>query len=72
MSPLLFILVMEYLTHVLRWYVENLDFRFHPGCKHLGTNTLYFDDNFIFLCKANNKALKSFLDGFQLFFILLV
>lgn len=32
-SPLLFVLVMEYLSRVLSKMSELLDFRFHPMCK---------------------------------------
>lgn len=59
MSPLLFVLVMEYLTRILHWFALNSDLKFHLGCKNVNLNALCFADDLILLCRANSKALHS-------------
>lgn len=67
MSPLLFVLVMEYLARVLQWYAKNSDLKFHPSCRKVGLSALCFTDDLILLCKANFKAFGSLLKGFNIF-----
>lgn len=48
MSPLLFVLVMEYLTS-LKKMSEKSDFRYHPMCKSTKITHLIVADDLIFL-----------------------
>ncbi|XP_062118996.1 uncharacterized protein LOC133832701 [Humulus lupulus] len=52
-SPLLFVLVMEYLTRLLQFGAMHHDFRFHPLCKNLKIINLCFVDDLVIFCKAN-------------------
>ncbi|WMV08826.1 hypothetical protein MTR67_002211 [Solanum verrucosum] len=57
MSPLLFVLVMEYLTRSLNKMSELSDFRFHPMCKRTKLAHLIFADDLMILCKAHEKSI---------------
>ncbi|GAB2294273.1 hypothetical protein Dimus_038289 [Dionaea muscipula] len=66
-SPLLFVIVMEYLTRCLRKASMRSDFRFHPKCKKLGIVSLCFADDLMIVVKAELPILmniKSCLDHF--------
>ncbi|XP_062089139.1 uncharacterized protein LOC133795698 [Humulus lupulus] len=66
-SPLLFVLVMEYLTRLLKQVVYNRDFRFHPMCKHLKLVNLCFADDLILFCKGNFRSVQLMFEGFMSF-----
>lgn len=51
MSPLLFVLVMEYLTRLLGKMSEVHDFKFHPMCKASKLTHLIFADDLMIFCK---------------------
>lgn len=67
MSPLLFVLVMEYFTRVLHSFALNSELKFHSGCRKMGINSLCFADDLILLCKAEYKTVSSLLEAFKLF-----
>lgn len=69
MSPLLFVLTMEYLTRVLLWYNHHSGLNFHPGCKRANLPALCFIDDLILLSKANVKVVSSLLNAFDMFSI---
>ncbi|XP_062101035.1 uncharacterized protein LOC133806957 [Humulus lupulus] len=66
-SPLLFVLVMEYLTRLLRLVSRHKDFRFHPMCKSLHLVNLFFVDDLILFCKGNLRSFQLLFDGFSRF-----
>ncbi|XP_062075622.1 secreted RxLR effector protein 78-like [Humulus lupulus] len=69
MSPLLFVLIMEYLTRRLQLVALDPSFRFHPMCKSLKLVNLCFADDLIIFCKGTQSAvfsLKIALDEFSL------
>ncbi|XP_062075831.1 uncharacterized protein LOC133779952 [Humulus lupulus] len=51
-SPLLFVLIMEYLTRLLAHNAGKKGFGFHPLCKHLRLTNLCFADDLIIFCKG--------------------
>ncbi|XP_062112930.1 uncharacterized protein LOC133824079 [Humulus lupulus] len=55
-SPLLFVIVMDYLTRLLLKAGMEKYFRFHPLCKSLKLVSLCFADNLLLFCKANLKS----------------
>ncbi|XP_062075636.1 uncharacterized protein LOC133779733 [Humulus lupulus] len=57
-SPLLFVLVMEYLTHLLQLGATQSKFKFHPLCKSLKIINLCFADDLIIFCKANRDSIQ--------------
>ncbi|XP_062079955.1 uncharacterized protein LOC133784682 [Humulus lupulus] len=57
-SPLLFVLVMEYLTWLPQLGATQHDFKFHPLCKSLKIINLCFADNLIIFCKANKGSVQ--------------
>ncbi|XP_062080078.1 uncharacterized protein LOC133784822 [Humulus lupulus] len=68
MSPLLFVLIMEYMTRRLQLVALEPSFRFHPMCKSLKLINLCFADDLILFCKGTHSAvlsLKNALDDFS-------
>ncbi|XP_062113330.1 uncharacterized protein LOC133824458 [Humulus lupulus] len=57
-SPLLFVLVMEYLTRLLQLGATQSKFNFHPLCKNLNIINLCFADDLIIFCKENRDSIQ--------------
>ncbi|XP_062080350.1 uncharacterized protein LOC133785111 [Humulus lupulus] len=67
MSPLLFVLIMEYLTRSLQLAALSSPFRYHPMCKSLKLINLCFADDLLLFCKGYLpvvRAVKEVLDDF--------
>ncbi|XP_048502985.1 uncharacterized protein LOC125498757 [Beta vulgaris subsp. vulgaris] len=67
MSPLLFILCMDYLTRILTYIGELQEFKFFTGCASMKLNHLRFADDFLLFCKEEAKSAYLLLQGLQLF-----
>ncbi|XP_062093733.1 uncharacterized protein LOC133799749 [Humulus lupulus] len=67
-SPLIFVLVKEYLTRLLKQASHQREFRFHPMCKHLQLVNLCFADDLILFCKGNFRSVQILFDRFLNFF----
>ncbi|XP_062114943.1 uncharacterized protein LOC133828913 [Humulus lupulus] len=57
-SPLLFVIVMEYLTRSLFQATKEKGFKFHPLCKSLNIISLCFVDDLLIVCKANTSSIQ--------------
>uniref|UniRef100_A0A803PYC3 Reverse transcriptase domain-containing protein n=1 Tax=Cannabis sativa TaxID=3483 RepID=A0A803PYC3_CANSA len=67
LSPLLFVLIMEYLTRRLKMAATGTEYNFHPLCKRLGIINLYFADDLILFSKGTRQSmlvLKDVLEEF--------
>ncbi|XP_060973963.1 uncharacterized protein LOC133039152 [Cannabis sativa] len=67
-SPLLFVLIMEYLTRLLQLAAHDFNYRYHLLCKSLKLINLYFADDLIILSKGTRQSLriiKAVLDDFS-------
>lgn len=62
-SPLLFVLVMEYLSRVLKYMCALPDFAFHPMCKQLKLSHLIFANDLRIFCKANTNFVKRVMEA---------
>ncbi|XP_062104168.1 uncharacterized protein LOC133815329 [Humulus lupulus] len=60
MSPLLFVLIMEYLTRSLQLAARASTFRYHPMCNSLKLLNLCFADDLILFCKGSLSAVRIF------------
>lgn len=67
MSPLLFVLIMEYLTRILIYQSRFNGLCFHPSCKPFQRNSLCFADDLILMCKPISKYFGAMLDGLNMF-----
>lgn len=67
MSPLLFVLCMEYLSRVLTLVGALSEFKFHPRCRGVKLNHLIFADDVILCCKGEYATVFTMLEGFQHF-----
>lgn len=52
MSPLLFVICMEYLSRLLTYAGKQKGYQFHHRCKNLALNHLVFADDLIIFCKG--------------------
>ncbi|XP_062089551.1 uncharacterized protein LOC133796085 [Humulus lupulus] len=69
LSPLLFVLIMEYLTRRLQMAACVPTFRYHPMCKSLNLLNLCFADDLLLFCKGNLasvQVLREALEEFSL------
>lgn len=53
MSPLLFVLCMDYLSRLLTYAGRQKGYQFHHRCKGLGLNHLVFADDLLIFCKGD-------------------
>ncbi|XP_062118672.1 uncharacterized protein LOC133832328 [Humulus lupulus] len=67
MSPLLFVLIMEYMTRCLQSDARSSSFRFHPMCKSLKLINLCFVDDVILFCKGSVAAVTVLKDSLKKF-----
>ncbi|XP_047261967.1 uncharacterized mitochondrial protein AtMg01250-like, partial [Capsicum annuum] len=67
MSPLLFVLVMEYLSRTLRKMSELPDFRFHPMCKKTKLTHLVFADDLMIFCKGTASSVSRVMEALDHF-----
>ncbi|XP_062109574.1 uncharacterized protein LOC133821078 [Humulus lupulus] len=66
-SPLLFVLAMEYCTRLLCQASMDKSFRFHPKCKPLKMVNLCFADDLVIFCKGVSSSVQIMRDGFTEF-----
>lgn len=63
MSPLLFVMVMEYFNRMLKRVAINPAFRYHLGCKSVGLNCLSFAVYVLVFCKGLEQSVKLIVDA---------
>ncbi|XP_056698158.1 uncharacterized protein [Spinacia oleracea] len=67
LSPLLFVVCMEYLFRTLYKVGEDSYFKFHPRCRSTKLTHLCFADDLILCCKGEFHSIQLLLQGFKLF-----
>ncbi|XP_074277489.1 uncharacterized protein LOC141601119 [Silene latifolia] len=68
-SPLLFIVCMEYFTGVLNVVTQRKEFRFHPLCKLLNLSHLCFVEDFLLFSRGDPDFVKVILSAFATFLV---
>ena len=67
LSPLFFVIGMEYLSRSLHLLSHNPDFQFHPRCRKLKLNHMCFADVLMLLCKGDLNSTKLICNTLDLF-----
>ncbi|XP_062118599.1 uncharacterized protein LOC133832223 [Humulus lupulus] len=67
LSPLLFVICMEYLSRILAKVACKHDFHFHHRCTELKLTHLCFADNIILFCRGDIISILRLLQGFKWF-----
>lgn len=65
--PLLFVLIMEYFTRILKKMSTRDDFCFYYGCKALKLNHLIFGDDLMLFCKGDVKSVHLMMGALKAF-----
>lgn len=68
-SPLLFVLMMEYLHRILLQLKDELDFNFHPKCERLNIVNLCFADGLLLFVRGDIQSVELLMDQFNKFSI---
>lgn len=66
-SPLLFIICMEYLYRIMKWITNQRGFQYHIKCKGIKLNHLCFADDVMFFCKGKLKSVELILSRLKTF-----
>ncbi|XP_021853707.1 uncharacterized protein [Spinacia oleracea] len=66
-SPLLFVICMEYLSRILNRVSAMPQFQFHPRCKGIGLTHLCFADDLIICSRGDYHSIYLLLQAFKLF-----
>lgn len=67
LSPLLFVICMEYLSRTMKYVGTLPQFSFHPRCAGMTLNHLCFADNVLLFCKGDAQAIFCMIQGLKLF-----
>ncbi|KAL2904979.1 LINE-1 retrotransposable element ORF2 protein [Bienertia sinuspersici] len=65
LSPLLFVLGMEYLSRTLNRLNEDPEFKLHPRCKGIQLTHMCFADDLIMCCRGEKKSVDRILQAFN-------
>jgi len=58
MSPIIFMLIMEYLSCTLKVAASQTEFHYHHGCKEIKRCSLSFVDDLLLSCKADGSSVR--------------
>lgn len=67
LSPLIFVLCMEYLSRILKYVGGLNNFEYHPRCEQMKLTHLCFTDDFMFFCKGDPTSVSPMIRGLYTF-----
>lgn len=66
-SPLLFVICMDYLSRTMQYIGTLQPFKFHPRCSSMALNHLCFVDDVLLFCKGDLRSVTCLIQGLNLF-----
>ncbi|KAL5184132.1 Transposon TX1 uncharacterized protein [Glycine soja] len=66
-SPLLFVLMMEYLNRIMVKMQKDPNFNHHSQCERLGITHMSFADDVLLLCRGDERSIEMILKAFSFF-----
>ncbi|CAI8611344.1 unnamed protein product [Vicia faba] len=67
LSPMIFVLVMDYLYRILQKLKSNPNFNFHANCEKLGIINLSFADDLLLFSRGDSGSVNILLQSFNNF-----
>ncbi|XP_074277626.1 uncharacterized protein LOC141601261 [Silene latifolia] len=67
LSPLLFVIYMEYLSRILDQIRDYVDFRYRPLCGRIKLNHLALVDDLLLFCRGDKQSITGLLRAFESF-----
>ena len=67
LSPLLFVMSMDYLSRLFKHASSQPGFGYHPHCKKMALTHLMFADDLIIFCKAEPTSIQLLMNAFNTF-----
>lgn len=67
MSPLLFLLCMEFLSRIIKCKTTNSEFNFHPRCEKLGISHLAFADDLMLFARGDVPSVRILMESLECF-----
>lgn len=67
MSPMLFVIIMEYMHRTLVKMQQNPDFNHHSKCEKIGLTNLTFADDVLLFCRGDSKSVSMMMETIRKF-----
>lgn len=69
LSPLIFVICMEYLSRIMRYVGRQPSFGYHPRCEHMNITHLCFADDLMLFCKWDTASVSVMIRGLEAFLV---
>lgn len=67
LSPILFVIVMEYFSRLMKGVSQRSDYHHHPGCKQLNISHIMFADDLLIFSRPDKQSLEAVMSALKSF-----